>query len=308
MVLGHAMEGQRGAKLKIDSSHRSKGPMADLREVVEYFTENGFRLQGSRVRFYQEIHERFANSPELDDDEAWALAELRELRIIVHAARRNNVIASGLKRCLKGAALLRDETTKNSGNAGRNYTFELFTASKMVILGANTTVPAFGKGADVEFLHEGKTVPVECKRLYSPENAVNLMKECCEQVSKRVEEGEFGVAAISLTRVLWVEKSSLIASSEAEAQLDTERLYARLVEEMVKLLQRFPKVALIYTHFQLPCVGEDEVFTIYERKFFRTRVGYENLPEAHVVDEFERLMTEVGIESAIGAPIPGRSA
>src|SRR5690242_14925650 len=123
--------------MKVDISHQHDGKMYDLEEVANYLNQKGIRIFGGRVDFYRKILELFAGNAQLNNEEAWALAELRELRVIVHAAKANRVIADGLRRCLKGAPLLQDETAENSGNAGRNYSFELYVASKMTILGSN---------------------------------------------------------------------------------------------------------------------------------------------------------------------------
>lgn len=289
--------------MKVDTSHTHKGKMLDFREVENYLNEIGARIQGTRIEFYREVLERFAEDSQLSDEEAWALVELRELRVIVHAARENQVIADGLSRCLQGAHRLQDETSKNSGNAGRNYSFELFIASKMTILGSNVSTPEFGTGADVEFSCRGKMVPVECKRLYSPDKAARIMQDCCSQVSKRVEEGEFGVAAISLTRALWAGVSMETMDSPEEARMAAEKLYARWSRVAMNLLNQYPRVALIYIHAQLPFVGENGSYSVYEREFLRTRKAYEALQEAPIVDEFERLMIRVGIENAIASRI-----
>lgn len=289
--------------MKVDTSHRHNGKMHDLGEVTHYLNQNGLRIQGSRVDFYRRILDRFAENAQLSNEEAWALAELRELRVIVHAAKANQVIADGLSRCLKGAHILQDETVENSGNAGRNNSFELYIASKMTILGSNVSIPAFGTRADVEFSFQGKMIPVECKRLYSLDKADAVMQGGCSQVSKRVAAGEFGVAAISLTRALWAGVSMEIAGSLEEARMATEKLYAQWTHDMLNLLNRYPRVALIYIHVQIPFVGENDSYSVYEREFLRTRTAYETLPEAPVVDEFERLMTRVGIENAIAARI-----
>lgn len=287
--------------MKVDTSHQHDGKMYELEEVTNYLNQKGIRILGGRVDFYRKILELFAGNAQLSNEEAWALAELRELRVIVHAAKANQVIADGLRRCLKGAPLMQDETAENSGNAGRNYSFELCVASKMTILGSNASIPEFGTEADVEFSCQGKKIPVECKRLYSPDKAAEIMQNGYSQVSKRVAAGEFGIAAISLTRALWSDMSMEIADSLEKARMATEELYAQWTSDMVNLLDRYPKVALIYIHAQIPFVGKNGSYSVYEREFLRTRTAYETLPEAPIVDEFEQLMTRVGIESAIAS-------
>lgn len=285
--------------MKADTSYAYRGLMQRLEAVLAFFKEKCYRTNGTRVEYYQKIIERFSKVPELTDEESWALAELHELYVIIHGAQKNPVVAEQVSKCLKGAHYLEDEQAKNSGNAPRNVSFELFIASKMVLFGASVSIPPFGSNADINFFYEGQKIPIECKRLYALGKVSNIIQEACSQVSGRVNDGQLGIAAISLTREFWSSFSSTVMESIDEAREAVEQLYSKWRSEVYRLLMAYPKVALIYIHIQLPCVGEEQVFYIYEREFFRTRVDYQNLPEAPIVDEFIKIMTSSGIMDAI---------
>lgn len=285
--------------MKISNSHYYRGPMQKQEAVLAFFKKNGYRTNGTRVEYYQKIIERFLKVPELTDDESWALVELHELYVIIHGAQKNHVITEQVGRCLKGVHSLEDEQAKNSGNAPRNISFELFIASKMVLFGASVAIPPPGSSADVNFFCDGQKVPIECKRLYAQGKVSNIVQEACSQVSGRVNDGQYGIAAISLTREFWSSFSSTVMESINDAREAAEQLYSKWREEISSLLIAYPKVALIYIHIQTPCVGEEEVFSIYERQFFRSRVDYENLPEATIVKEFEKIMSSNEIMDAI---------
>ncbi len=294
--------------MKIESSHTHVSSMAKQKSVLAYFKEKGRRTIGSRIEYYEKLVDRFLLKPELTDSEAWSLAELQELYVVIHGARKDKRIDDQTLKCLKGAHTLDDENSKNSGNAARNITFELYIASKMVIFGADVSIPPFGTGADILFTCDEKKVPIECKRLYAQGRVGQLMQDACSQVSSRVDDGSFGIAAISLTREFWASHSSSVIESVDEARIAAEQLYLTWRAKAAEMLATYPKVALIYIHIYLPCVGEDNRFTVYEREFYRTRKNYEGLSEAAIVDDFERVMRSIGIADAIGSRFPETSA
>lgn len=273
--------------------------MQNLKEVLAFFKEKGLRTNGTRVEYYQKIVERFSKTPELTDAEAWALVELQELYVIIHGAKKNQLISEQISRCLGGTHSLENEQAKNSGNAPRNISFELFIASKMVLFGADVSIPPFGSNADINFFCAGLKIPIECKRLYAQGKVSELIQETCSQVSGRLANGQYGIAAISLTREFWSSFSSAVMESIDDARKAAEQLYSNWRTEAVRLLMNYPKVALIYVHIQLPFVGEEQVFYIYEREFFRTRTNYESLPEAPIVSEFVKIITSTGIMNTI---------
>jgi hypothetical protein len=285
--------------MKVDTNYSYRGPMQQLEAVLAFFKEKGYRTNGTRVEYYQKIIERFSKVPELTDEESWALAELNELYVIIHGAQKNQVIAKQVSRCLKGAHSIEDEQAKNAGNAPRNISFELFIASRMVLFGASVSIPPPSSNADINFFYDGQRIPIECKRLYALGKVSNILQEACSQVSGRVNDGQHGIAAISLTREFWSSCSSTVMESINEAREAVEQLYSKWRSEVSRQLIDYPKVALIYIHIQTPCVGEEQVFHIYEREFFRTRVDYENLPEAPIVNEFIKIMRSRGIMDAI---------
>lgn len=283
----------------IDSSHNEKRTMKEMDAVLKFLKENGFKTHRKRVEYYQEILNRFYESSALTDDEAWALTEMHEIYIVIEGAKINAHIKKSLPRCIKGAHTLEEELAANSGNAPRNATFELFMVSKMVLLGANIKTPPFGQSADINFFSSGCSVPIECKRLYAIGNVSRIVQETCSQVSRRVNDGEYGIAAISLTRELWSSVSSVMMESREEARKSVEKIYHQWKIELVKQLESYPKVALIYIHFHIPMIGENNNFYIYEREFYRTRVKYELLKEAPIVDDFIKIMRHTGIMNAI---------
>lgn len=285
--------------MKVDSSHIHKGTMQNMVTALDYLKANNQKTHRTRIEYYEKILNRFLEKPEITDAEAWALTELHELFVVIQGAKINENIKKELARCLKGAHRLEDETVKKSGNAPRNASFELFIASKMVLFESNISIPPFGQGADINFFYAGQRVPIECKRLYAKGKVSRIVQETCSQVSKRVKDGEYGIAVISLTREFWSSFSSAVMDSIEDARKSVEDLYLHWKIEIFRQLISYPKVAFIYIHIHLPCVGEKQAFYVYEREFFRTRVKYENLPEAPIVDQFIKVIRNKGIMNAI---------
>lgn len=282
--------------MKIDSSHFHRQHMGRLLYVGEYLEREGYNLNGTRFQHYLSIVKRFLEVPELTDDEAWALVELSEMYVIVKISERHGCIGrSEISLCLKGAHSLDGEQLAGSGNKARNYCFQLYVASNLLVFGMEAEIPSHGAEADIRFIYDENSVPVECKRLFVEGGVEKSAKNACSQVSKRVAEGHFGIAAISLSREFWAVEKKAVMESVHDARFSVEQLYKQWRGVLSRLLEKYPKVALIYINFQIPVVGCENLYSIYERKFFKTRDNYQLLPEAGVAQHFIDGMMTLGL-------------
>ncbi|WP_028237569.1 hypothetical protein [Pseudomonas brassicacearum] len=279
--------------MKIDSSHFHNSSIRKLSHVGEYLKHEGYHLNGTRIKYYLEILNRFLKRPELNDEEAWALVELNEMYVILKAAERYGSISrKEISFCLKGAHLLASETSSAAGNKARNYCFQLYVIANMLAFGMKTEIPSHGEEADIRFLYERMSIPVECKRLFAEGGVGTIVKKACSQVSKRVIEGGYGIAAISLSREFWIVEKNTVMDSVQDARFSVEKLYRQWRNILEDLLGEYPRVALVYINFQVPIVGPDNTYSVYERKFFKTRLKYDLLPEAGVSQHFiDSMMT-----------------
>ena len=282
--------------MKIDSSHFHRQHMGRLLYVGEYLEREGYNLNGTRFQRYLSIVKRFLDVPELSDDEAWALVELSEMYVIVKISERHGCIGRAeISLCLKGAHSLDDEQLAGSGNKARNYCFQLYVASNILAFGMEAEIPSHGAEADIRFIYDENSVPIECKRLFVEGGVEKIAKNACSQVSKRVAEGHYGIAAISLSREFWSVEKKAIMESVHDARFSVEQLYKQWRGVFNRLLGKYPKVALIYINFQIPVVGSENIYSIYERKFFKTRDNYQLLPEAGVAQHFIDGMMTLGL-------------
>ncbi|MDT3722616.1 hypothetical protein [Pseudomonas oryzihabitans] len=282
--------------MKIDAHHFHRQNMGRLLYVGEYLEREGYNLNGTRFQRYLSIVNRFMENPELTDDEAWALVELSEMYVIVRISERHECIGRAeISICLKGAHSLENERLAGAGNKARNYCFQLYIASNLLAFGMKAEIPTHAAEADIRFIYDRSSIPVECKRLFVNGKVENIVKTACSQVSKRVMEEQFGIVAISLSREFWAVEKSAVMESVNDARFSVGKLYNQWRETFSRLLKRYPKVALIYINFQVPTVGPDNLYTTYERKFFKVRDNYKELPEAGVAQHFINGMMTLGL-------------
>lgn len=282
--------------MKIETSHFHQQNMGRLLYVGEYLEREGFNLNATRFQRYLSIVKRFLESPELTDDEAWALVELSEMYVILKASELHECIGRAeISLCLKGAHSLGDERLAGAGNKARNYCFQLYIASNLLVFGMKSEIPPHAAEADIRFIYNRNSVPVECKRLFVQGGVEKSVKNACSQVSKRVQEEHFGIVAISLSREFWAVEKSAVMETIDDARVSVEKLYNQWRGTLSRLLKRYPKVALIYINFQIPTVGPNGLYTVYERKFFKTRDNYKQLPEAGVAQHFIDGMMTLGL-------------
>ncbi|WP_018925168.1 hypothetical protein [Pseudomonas umsongensis] len=286
--------------MNIDTSHFHRQSMSRLSYVGEYLEREGYNLNGTRVQHHLKIVRAFLDTSELTDEEAWALVELNELYVIIKVAeRRGGISREEISICLKGVHYLADETSNSSGNKARNFCFQLYVISNMLAFGMKVDIPSHGEEADIRFMYDDVSVPVECKRLFAERGVEKIAKKTCSQVSKRVSKGNHGIAALSLSREFWTAEEGAVTESIQDARDKVERLYGQWRNTLAKVLKQYPKVALIYINIQFPYIGTDNLYCVYERKFFRTRSNYIDLPGGGVAQHFIESMMTLGLMEEI---------
>ena len=102
-------------------------------------------------------------------DKLWAYTELHDLVEIYEnlGNLKSAKLLDLLKTVAKGPSLLREEGNSGGSIHGRNFTFELYTASRLARAEFTTT---FDTESDVNFICKDKLIHVECKRVNSPDS------------------------------------------------------------------------------------------------------------------------------------------
>ncbi len=130
----------------------------------------------------------------------FGLVEALELRNLYRAfsSVSPNTIHPLLNRALSGPLQPSDETRKSA--AGRNAGFELALAAEWKLRGGDVRVGE----PDISLKCSGRSFLVECKRPWHEHSIRPNVKDAAEQVAAKVNDadGQFGVVAISVTRVL----------------------------------------------------------------------------------------------------------
>jgi hypothetical protein len=108
-------------------------------------------------------------------------------------------LSSALKRALSGPMLPTDESPKNSD--GRNVWYELALAAEWKRRGAMVSIGE----PDLQLVRDNMTFLVACKRPAKQESIHANIRDAIAQLEENLDkapEGTYGVAAISLTRIL----------------------------------------------------------------------------------------------------------
>ena len=108
-------------------------------------------------------------------------------------------LSSTVKRALSGPARAMDEGPKNRD--GRNIWFELALAAEWKLRGASVTI----QEPDLRLVRDAATFFVACKRPDKQQSIHANLRDAVEQLGenlRKATDDAYGVAAISLTRVL----------------------------------------------------------------------------------------------------------
>lgn len=208
-------------------SRTASSLLSKLDEAIEWLASLGFNVQNTRVASYRSI----LNSVLESNREAGAGSRLA-IEYINSYFEANEIcgiyeaFSSGeydeylrlrLKTLCGGPVFLSDENT-SSGNAARNYAFELQTAANFVLGGLDLE---FDDESDVVICIDGRKVVLECKRPYREKGCGKRFSEANRQLQNRyrgdVSKNVRGIIVLDLTRVAGLDLTSPINFTFEEA-------------------------------------------------------------------------------------------
>lgn len=199
-----------------DSFTPSLAPTDELLSRYEeariWLENHNIRVNVSIFNEYKKIIQKSIAKEEIDatdpnmPDFQWACVELHDL-VDIHENLKNHdhpQFLESLKRLIKGPILLQEETSKTASIHGRNFTFELYTASRLARMGFNVF---FDGKSDIRFETETASVHVECKRAHSIDNLENLIESGFKQINERCQgdsaKFQCGIVSLSLSRYVY---------------------------------------------------------------------------------------------------------
>lgn len=198
----------------IDSSkpeHKDFRDILNQYEKAKIWLESyGVRVSSSRFDAYKKVVEESLDSPtnvinvNQEFDILWAFAELHDLLDIYEYLSnvKDQRFIESLRKIASGPHLLEDEKSDGGSVQGRNFTFELYTASRLVRSG----VPVeFTSIADANFQIGEINCHLECKRVVSENKMDKLIESACKQIQKRCEStsSDRGIVAVSISKLVW---------------------------------------------------------------------------------------------------------
>lgn len=253
-----------------------QGMLNDFEKAKLWLESFGLNVAPARFQKYKKIiTDKYFNNNvrELPDiDVLWALTELHDILEIyqfLEQADRSQIKAV-LKHVNSGPYLLSDE--KNDGGTihGRNFTFELYTAARVVRAGI---AAEFVTDSDINFIVEDADVLVECKRINSENNVEILISKAFEQIEKRcsVENDTFGLVAISISKLIWKVKVDLDQGCYGDIEIIQKNMavFAHEFSNNLRVLyeNKTPACMGMIFHYKVPFFRKENGFPVFINRF-----------------------------------------
>lgn len=261
--------------------------LAPMRNLLDRFSlardwieSHQIRVDASRFDEYKRVIERGIASGSLDltsEDMPlfqWACVELHDLLDIYDnlQAHKHPQFLASLKKLVKGPSLLQSETPDNASIHGRNFTFELYTASRLARMGFDVY---FDGISDVRFETDSASVHVECKRAIGVDNLDSLIDKGFSQIRKRCDKEskkfECGIVSLSLSRYVFQilsDQGPLVCTQE-QIQNEMRRLLGTWGQYFVPNFSRnLPTGVGILVHYKLPFWSTDNGCLTMLNRFF----------------------------------------
>jgi hypothetical protein len=170
-----------------------------MAELDQWLTSLGLTNRNDRIRLAIRTASRPPASTNWQDatHHMFSVLEVLEFFEIFYAFQgdTSEELRSKLQKALDGPAVVPTELNTNS--AGRNTTFELVIAAGL----KRRELPVNLREADVSTTLNGSMYRFECKRPFSRHSVRANVKDAASQLNDIVGNGEFGVIAVSLSRI-----------------------------------------------------------------------------------------------------------
>lgn len=225
-------------------------------EAKSWLESKGIRVNSSRFQKNKKL--LLKNSPSTTDQDfelLWANAELHDLSEI-HSYLSNidsSNLTDSLRKIVKGPVLLAQEKKDGGSIHGRNFSFELYTASRLAKAGYDVT---FDTDADINFIKSEVLFHVECKRVISENNMDSLIEKAIKQIDKRCSDNDRGIVAVSVSKLVY--KAIQIGAKGSHADLEEMQEVMRpMVGKWSQLIQhhysqRSSNVVGLILHYKMP--------------------------------------------------------
>lgn len=221
-----------------------------------WLESKGIKVNPTRFQKNKQLLLKNSSNKTSEDFEIlWANAELHDLCEIHRYLSKieSSNLTESLRKIVKGPELLAHEKEDGGSIHGRNFTFELYVASRLVRAGYDTS---FDTDADINFIESDVLFNVECKRVNSENNMNYLIQEAIKQIDKRCSNNDKGIVAISISKL--VHKAIQLEAKRSFADLDEmQEIMSPIVGKWCQLIQKHysnisPNVVGLILHYKMP--------------------------------------------------------
>jgi hypothetical protein len=231
------------------------------------------RFQSYKKLIAQKIKHGTFNSPDINDsDTLWAIAELHDLLDIYEYLHGfdHHLIQKTLRWLKKGSDFLLDEPKDGGGIHGRNYTFELYTASRLLRAGLDVS---YQSKADINISLLNTLIHVECKRAVSENNLEALIEKAIYQIDRSCKEApsDRGLIVLSLSKLFWKVQEELNQGNVAD-ESELQSLLAPVSQTIAegisaKYSNKSKNVIGLIFHYKVPFYRRTNGFPAFINRF-----------------------------------------
>lgn len=154
--------------------------------------------------------------------------ELRE--ILKHSSQLNNeILKEKIKKYIKSNILPSEETINN--NEAKNIGFELSLTSKFISDGYRADL--YKNNPDILVNVDKNRYLIECKRVFSELGIESVVEDGKNQLNRTLKnENDFGIIAISFSRIKTANDMMVFCSDENEARQQMDALFLSFIEKI----------------------------------------------------------------------------
>lgn len=262
--------------------------MDSYEEAKRWLEEKGIRVNPTRFEKNRKLIQKVGSANTEEDFRIlWANAELHDICEIhqrlatIDSAR----LTETLRKSVTGHELLSEERNDGGSVHGRNFTFELYTASRIARCGYEVT---FDTDSDINFLEDGRLIHVECKRVVSENRLDALIVEAMHQIDKRCEDSptDRGIVAVSLSKL--VSKALNIEAKGTYGDLaEMQKVMRVLIGKWSQLIKlRYSALSVqtigVILHYKMPLRDSKTGGTAFLNRF--SMISFDNSAENKVLE------------------------
>ncbi len=270
-------------------------------KAKEWLEQKKLRIDRTRFCKYRKIADdyflKFKGVKYKETEILWAFAELHDLLEIHHHLNlvEDSKVEDSLRKIIAGPVLLADEKKDGGSIQGRNFTFELYAASRFLRAGLNVF---FKSEADINIDIQGTLLHVECKRVVSGNNLENLINGAIDQIEKRCQSchNDRGIVVISISKILFKEQENNTLGYLYEHKNISSLLHASSLRFGDDLSLRFRSVSNknlgIVFHYKFPFFNIRNGYPYFINRFSYVPFSERGSSDREISDYFSKSLKE----------------